>query len=270
VYSLGLTFSVATRLGPFVPAAVQKFWRIGASWIAPQGRKRAAEAGQKPVRAIKVFAMHSCAGELRGMQLTENFGFLGDHDPDLVKIGALAEPIFVTIPRPPYQTATVRRASFQADRGARRPHRALPAARITGMIPNGISGFCCGLTVSGGNTHVCRSRIARDRQLKLRIVGAFRYLSTAARQRVQRVLSGISGDEMPRKLKPTAILGVDSLSVSERVLLFCVVSDTDPIKAGVSSATQVMISPFQVRSATVQHRRHGGVNGRGKGRGQGL
>jgi hypothetical protein len=55
------------------------------------------------------------------------------------------------------------------------------------------------------------------------------------------VLSGISGDEMPRKPKPTAILGVDSLSVSERVLLFCVASDTDPIKAGVSSATQVMI-----------------------------
>jgi hypothetical protein len=29
-------------------------------------------------------------------------------------------------------------------------------------------------------------------------------------------------------------------------------------------------TPFQVRSATVQHRQHGGVNGRGKGRGQGL
>ena len=29
-------------------------------------------------------------------------------------------------------------------------------------------------------------------------------------------------------------------------------------------------TPFQVRSATVQHRRHGGVNGGGKGRGQGL
>ena len=29
-------------------------------------------------------------------------------------------------------------------------------------------------------------------------------------------------------------------------------------------------TPFQVRSATVQHRRHGGVNGRGKGQGQGL
>jgi hypothetical protein len=29
-------------------------------------------------------------------------------------------------------------------------------------------------------------------------------------------------------------------------------------------------SPFQVRSATVQHGWHGGVNGRGKGRGQGL
>ena len=32
----------------------------------------------------------------------------------------------------------------------------------------------------------------------------------------------------------------------------------------------VFPTPFQVRSATVQHRRHGGVNGRGKGRGQGL
>jgi hypothetical protein len=29
-------------------------------------------------------------------------------------------------------------------------------------------------------------------------------------------------------------------------------------------------TPIQVRSATVQHRRHGGANGRGKGRGQGL
>jgi hypothetical protein len=40
---------------------------------------------------------------------------------------------------------------------------------------------------------------------------------------------------------PVVILGVDSLSVAERVLLFCVASDTDPIMAGVSSATQVMI-----------------------------
>jgi tripartite-type tricarboxylate transporter receptor subunit TctC len=31
-----------------------------------------------------------------------------------------------------------------------------------------------------------------------------------------------------------------------------------------------LLPPIQVRSATVQHRRHGGVNGRGKGRGQGL
>ena len=46
---------------------------------------------------------------------------------------------------------------------------------------------------------------------------------------------------MPRKSSSVAILGVDSLSVAERVLLFCVTSDTDPIKAGVSSATQVMI-----------------------------
>jgi hypothetical protein len=46
---------------------------------------------------------------------------------------------------------------------------------------------------------------------------------------------------MPRKSSSVAILGVDSLSVAERVLLFCVASDTDPIKAGVSSATHVMI-----------------------------
>jgi len=67
-------------------------------------------------------------------------------------------------------------------------------------------------------------------------------VTTISRQRVLTMLS-ISGDEMPRprKSRAVAILGVDSLSVSERVLLFCVASDTDAIKAGVSSATQVMI-----------------------------
>jgi hypothetical protein len=67
-------------------------------------------------------------------------------------------------------------------------------------------------------------------------------VTTILRQRVITVLS-TSGDEMPRprKSRPVAILGVHSLSVAERVLLFCVASDTDPIKAGVSSATQVMI-----------------------------
>jgi CubicO group peptidase (beta-lactamase class C family) len=34
--------------------------------------------------------------------------------------------------------------------------------------------------------------------------------------------------------------------------------------------TAYLPAPIQVRSATVQHRRHGGANGRGKGRGQGL
>jgi hypothetical protein len=37
-----------------------------------------------------------------------------------------------------------------------------------------------------------------------------------------------------------------------------------------AASGSVNYSPFQVRSATVQHRQHGGVNGRGKGRGQGL
>ena len=31
-----------------------------------------------------------------------------------------------------------------------------------------------------------------------------------------------------------------------------------------------LLTPFQIRSATGQHRRHGGVSGGGKGRGQGL
>jgi hypothetical protein len=65
--------------------------------------------------------------------------------------------------------------------------------------------------------------------------------TAVAATEVQTVLSAISGDELPRKSKPIAILGVDSLSVSERVLLFCVASNTSPIEAGVSSATQVMI-----------------------------
>jgi putative ATP-dependent endonuclease of OLD family len=37
-----------------------------------------------------------------------------------------------------------------------------------------------------------------------------------------------------------------------------------------SQDSEYLVPPFQVRSATVQHRQHGGVNGRGKGRGQGL
>jgi hypothetical protein len=65
--------------------------------------------------------------------------------------------------------------------------------------------------------------------------------TAAVATEVQTVLSGISGDEMPRKSKPIAILGVDSLSVCERVLLFCVASQTDPMEAGASSVAQVMI-----------------------------
>ena len=37
-----------------------------------------------------------------------------------------------------------------------------------------------------------------------------------------------------------------------------------------AGCTRIFVAPFQVRSATVQHRRHGGANGRGKGQGQGL
>jgi hypothetical protein len=53
--------------------------------------------------------------------------------------------------------------------------------------------------------------------------------------------TGLGPLEVPSRSKADSILGMDSLSVSERVLLFCVASDTDPVKAGVSSATQVML-----------------------------
>jgi hypothetical protein len=45
---------------------------------------------------------------------------------------------------------------------------------------------------------------------------------------------------------------------------------TFQVALGIRIRGVVIDAPFQVRSATVQHRRHGGVNGRGKGRGQGL
>jgi hypothetical protein len=44
----------------------------------------------------------------------------------------------------------------------------------------------------------------------------------------------------------------------------------DQADAGTLETDDFKQTPFQVRSATVQHRRHGGVNGRGKGQGQGL
>ena len=37
-----------------------------------------------------------------------------------------------------------------------------------------------------------------------------------------------------------------------------------------SAPTTAIATPFQIRSATGQHRRDGGVSGGGKGRGQGL
>jgi PatG C-terminal len=59
-----------------------------------------------------------------------------------------------------------------------------------------------------------------------------------------------------------------NLTVTELVFRFTLdVSGKLPVTLNKSG---FYISPIQVRSATVQHRRHGRVNGRGKGRGQGL
>jgi hypothetical protein len=79
------------------------------------------------------------------------------------------------------------------------------------------------------------AQVANRRHLPL----LYQHRTAVAATEVQTVLRGISGDEMQRKSKPIAILGADSLSVPERVLLFCVATQTDPIEAGAS--TQVMI-----------------------------
>ncbi len=60
-----------------------------------------------------------------------------------------------------------------------------------------------------------------------------------------------------------------------RELLFAVVNDADFYAIGIYdhlgwSCQMLLDAPFQIRSATGQHRRHGGVSGGGKGRGQGL
>jgi PAS domain S-box-containing protein len=65
------------------------------------------------------------------------------------------------------------------------------------------------------------------------------------------------------------IIGVGRLVVGERKD-----SSTFPIELAVgemiSGAHRYYTAPIQIRSATRQHRRHGGVSGGGKGRGQGL
>jgi tripartite-type tricarboxylate transporter receptor subunit TctC len=53
-------------------------------------------------------------------------------------------------------------------------------------------------------------------------------------------------------------------------LQYDVLNDFAPVAPLITNPITLFATPFQVRSATVQHRRHGGVNGRGKGRGQGL
>jgi tripartite-type tricarboxylate transporter receptor subunit TctC len=53
-------------------------------------------------------------------------------------------------------------------------------------------------------------------------------------------------------------------------LQYDVLNDFAPISPLVTGSLALYGTPFQVRSATVPHRRHGGVNGRGKGQGQGL
>src|ERR1700756_104108 len=62
---------------------------------------------------------------------------------------------------------------------------------------------------------------------------------------------------------PTAV------STTDQTLNIAQTADSKPPIIALTKPSRIS-SPIQVRSATVQHRRHGGVNGGGKGRGQGL
>jgi tripartite-type tricarboxylate transporter receptor subunit TctC len=65
-------------------------------------------------------------------------------------------------------------------------------------------------------------------------------------------------------------LGTHVLNGAFYSLQYDLLNDFAPISPLITYPNVLFATPFQVRSATVQHRRHGGVNGRGKGRGQGL
>ncbi len=70
------------------------------------------------------------------------------------------------------------------------------------------------------------------------------------------------------RMPDAASCGSVGLSGSEGMVVRSHLHRGSPRAAG--GLLPVFSAPIQVRSATVQHRRHGGVNGRGKGRGQGL
>src|SRR5262249_39867911 len=77
--------------------------------------------------------------------------------------------------------------------------------------------------------------------------------------RVERRLRPVGQLLIPRRNHPTPL--------SNKVIAI-ILTRTGKIQSVI--AIVYLFTPIQVRSATVQHRRHGGVNGGGKGRGQGL
>jgi hypothetical protein len=61
-----------------------------------------------------------------------------------------------------------------------------------------------------------------------------------------------------------------ALQLSANDDVFTEIVATRIIELANSAIPSFFETPFQIRSATGQHRRHGGVSGGGKGRGQGL
>src|SRR5271163_3340591 len=105
------------------------------------------------------------------------------------------------------------------------------------------------------------------------------YTPEFRRQMVELVRAGRSPEELAQEFEPTAQSirnwvgqaecdagrGGNGLTTAEREELTQLRRENRQLRL-----ERDILSPIQVRSATVQHRRHGGVNGRGKGRGQGL
>ena len=65
-------------------------------------------------------------------------------------------------------------------------------------------------------------------------------------------------------------LGIGNSLASRGIVDEGVICASEPAFVRIVFAHGLFCRPFQIRSATGQHRRHGGVSGGGKGRGQGL
>ena len=101
------------------------------------------------------------------------------------------------------------------------------------------------------------------------VLGAGGARKNDARSAAWRRAGSFGADECWHLLVSACVaVHLDALKIARHIAASVV--DAKNMVVDAKNAPMDLAPPFQVRSATVQHRRHGGVNGWGKGRGQGL